>query len=174
MFCPNCGNPVSDTQKFCNKCGTRLPQRAQAAAPKQTAPQGPAPTIAPEPDPFGTLAQEQTGSVNRPVSRPVSQTIQNVETNVNFQAQSRATAQPEQTIPVQETPTFESPQNSENLWEEHLVRETPGENYAAADAQEEKRDPRTLFPRNVSVDEYQEFMYGDRQKFRESHPEKFL
>ncbi len=43
MFCENCGNPMSDTAKFCGKCGYKvsdftIPQPAQAEPPAPVAP----------------------------------------------------------------------------------------------------------------------------------------
>lgn len=53
MKCPNCGNELSDTAKFCTSCGTSIPEAAPAAEAQPAAePEAPAaePEAAPAPE----------------------------------------------------------------------------------------------------------------------------
>ena len=53
MKCPNCGNELSDTAKFCTSCGTSIPEAAPAAeAQPAVEPEAPAaePEAAPAPE----------------------------------------------------------------------------------------------------------------------------
>ena len=61
MFCPYCGNQVSDTARFCSSCGSELPMLAQPAA--AAAPQQP-------------VQQAAQPAMQQPVQQAVQSTVQ--------------------------------------------------------------------------------------------------
>lgn len=175
MFCPNCGNSVSDHQKFCARCGTRLPDRAAAAARYQMRNQT-KPAVretAPEADPFGTLSQEKVISGITPAFRPAK----TCEPADRFHPKTRQDVKEPPVIPQQlgyEEMTDQPSFAPDSVWEEYRIEQTQVLPASGMDLQPPANEPQVRFPKNVSVEEYKQFMYGDRQKFRESHPDKFI
>lgn len=83
MFCPNCGQPIADTSRFCTYCGFPIPGAQQAV---QSADEQPAPSVQPivpgqpvqEEQPLQVAPPEQTAAYPQPVQEqiPYQQTVQ--------------------------------------------------------------------------------------------------
>ncbi len=74
MFCPNCGNPISETDKFCPACGSAV--AASEAQPEPQPEQQPESSYAPpytQPEPQQSYTQPEPSYVPPTYSQPQSQ-----------------------------------------------------------------------------------------------------
>lgn len=124
MFCKNCGNPLNEGSKFCQKCGT--PVWAPAERKNVTAEQPAAENNAAVNNTVDSKAAEQVN----PAAQPTA------ENNAaeNIAAEQNVNAQPEQPAVTQTQPEQPSPQQVQPTAQPAAGYSTLGMEYAAADA----------------------------------------